>query len=52
VLDNNDFIVFIDLFFRQSVLADVGVQGGTAGSDGVWDNNDFVVFINFFFSGL
>ncbi|HYD01450.1 MAG TPA: hypothetical protein VEB22_09510, partial [Phycisphaerales bacterium] len=26
--------------------ADLGVQGGTAGQDGVLDNNDFVVFID------
>ncbi len=50
-LDNNDFIVFIDLFFRQSPLADTGSQGGTAGADGVWDNNDFIVMIEWFFSG-
>jgi hypothetical protein len=49
-LDNNDFVVFIDLFFRQSPLADTGVQGGIEGSDGAWDNNDFVVFIGWFFS--
>ncbi len=51
VLDNNDFIAFIDLFFSQSPAADVGVQGGIAGSDNAWDNNDFVVFINDFFNG-
>ena len=50
LLDNNDFVVFIDLFFRQSVLADMGAQGGEEGSDGAWDNNDFVVFIGWFFS--
>ncbi len=49
VKDNNDFIVFIDLFFNQSPLADFGRQGGIAGSDGLWDNNDFVVFIDAFF---
>lgn len=51
VLDNNDFIVFIDLFFRQSPLADAASQGGVAGADGVWDNNDFIVMIDWFFSG-
>jgi hypothetical protein len=31
-------------------LADLGVQGGGYGHDGVLDNNDFVVFIDAFFS--
>jgi hypothetical protein len=30
--------------------ADVGVQGGVPGQDGLYDNNDFVVFINAFFN--
>ncbi|MDP1662032.1 MAG: GC-type dockerin domain-anchored protein [Phycisphaerales bacterium] len=47
--DNNDFIVFIDLFFNASPLADLGQQGGIPGADGSFDNNDFVVFIDFFF---
>ncbi len=51
VLDNNDFIVFIDLFFSQSPLADRGTTGGVPGSDGAWDNNDFIVFIDQFFAG-
>jgi hypothetical protein len=51
LLDNNDFVVFIDLFFSSSATADVGSQGGVAGADGVWDNNDFVVFIDRFFAG-
>lgn len=51
LLDNNDFVVFIDLFFRQSPLADAGSQGGIAGADGAWDNNDFIVMIDWFFSG-
>ncbi len=51
VLDNNDFIVFIDDFFAQDPAADVGVQGGVAGHDGVFDNNDFIVFIGLFFAG-
>ncbi|MDP1662758.1 MAG: PA14 domain-containing protein [Phycisphaerales bacterium] len=50
LLDNNDFIVFINYFFGQNPLADVGVQGGVAGSDGVYDNNDFVAYINAFFA--
>jgi len=49
-LDNNDFVVFIDLFFGHSPLADQGSTGGVAGSDSVWDNNDFVVFIDNFFT--
>jgi hypothetical protein len=51
VLDNNDFVVFIDLFFSGSVIADVGSQGGVPGADGQFNNNDFVVFIDMFFSG-
>jgi hypothetical protein len=51
VLDNNDFIVFIDYFFANSPLADRGIQGGIPGSDGMWDNNDFIVFIDQFFAG-
>jgi hypothetical protein len=51
VLDNNDFVVFIDRFFAQSPTADRGMTGGVAGSDGHWDNNDFVVFIDQFFTG-
>lgn len=49
-LDSNDFIAFIDLFFRQSRAADVGVAGGQPGSDGAFDNNDFIVMISWFFS--
>jgi len=49
-LDNNDFVVFIDLFFAQNALADQGSTGGVPGADGVWDNNDFVVFIDNFFT--
>ncbi|MDP1661991.1 MAG: GC-type dockerin domain-anchored protein, partial [Phycisphaerales bacterium] len=51
VLDNNDFIVFIDYFFAHDPLADRGVQGGVPGSDGAFDNNDFIVFIDQFFAG-
>jgi hypothetical protein len=50
-LDNNDFIVFINLFFGQDPRADLGTEGGAEGSDGFFDNNDFIVFINAFFSG-
>lgn len=50
LFDNNDFVVFIDLFFSQSECADVGVQGGVQGRDNAWDNNDFVVFIDQFFT--
>ena len=49
LLDNNDFIIFIDLFFFQSPLADFGQQGGIEGADGLFDNNDFIVFIDKFF---
>jgi hypothetical protein len=51
VLDNNDFVVFIDYFFTNNPAADVGKQGGIPGTDGQWNNNDFVVFINYFFAG-
>jgi hypothetical protein len=51
VLDNNDFVVFIDLFFNGNVVADVGSVGGVPGADGHFDNNDFVVFIDMFFGG-
>ncbi|HZW05507.1 MAG TPA: GC-type dockerin domain-anchored protein [Phycisphaerales bacterium] len=48
-LNNNDFIVFIDLFFAHSPIADFGSTGGVAGPDGEFNNNDFVVFIDAFF---
>ncbi|MFT3684854.1 MAG: GC-type dockerin domain-anchored protein [Phycisphaerales bacterium] len=52
VLDNNDFIAFIDAFFNSNMLlADVGVAGGVAGADNALDNNDFIAFINGFFNG-
>jgi hypothetical protein len=52
LLDNNDFIAFIDAFFNSDMLlADVGKAGGLAGSDNVLDNNDFISFINGFFAG-
>ncbi|HYD01935.1 MAG TPA: GC-type dockerin domain-anchored protein, partial [Phycisphaerales bacterium] len=51
VLDNNDFIVFINYFFTSNPLADVGSPGGVDASDGSFDNNDFVVFIDQFFAG-
>jgi hypothetical protein len=31
--------------------ADIGIQGGLAGIDGLFNNNDFVVFITWFFAG-
>ena len=51
VLDNNDFIAFINYFFDQNPAADMGVQGGGSGQDGQFDNNDFIAFINLFFAG-
>ncbi|HYC99910.1 MAG TPA: GC-type dockerin domain-anchored protein [Phycisphaerales bacterium] len=51
VLDNNDFVAFIELFFSQDSAADLGAQGGVPSADGAWDNNDFVVFIDLFFTG-
>ncbi|HZW07218.1 MAG TPA: GC-type dockerin domain-anchored protein, partial [Phycisphaerales bacterium] len=50
-LDNNDFVVFIDLFFAGDPAADTGSTGGVPGGDGAFDNNDFVVFIDAFFGG-
>jgi hypothetical protein len=50
-LDNNDFAVFITLFFQQDPAADVGQQGGGVGPDNAWDNNDFAAFITLFFQG-
>ncbi|MDP1661349.1 MAG: GC-type dockerin domain-anchored protein [Phycisphaerales bacterium] len=52
LLDNNDFIVFINAFFNgDRLIADVGMQGGVSGGDGVLDNNDFIAFIDAFFAG-
>jgi hypothetical protein len=51
VLDNNDFVVFIDWFFAGDVRADRGIAGGVPGSDGAFNNNDFVVFVDQFFGG-
>ncbi|HZW06692.1 MAG TPA: VCBS repeat-containing protein, partial [Phycisphaerales bacterium] len=50
-LNNNDFIVFIDLFFASDARADRGSTGGQPGADGQFNNNDFVVFIDQFFAG-
>jgi hypothetical protein len=50
-LDNNDFVVFINLFFAQDARADVGRAGGVIGLDGQFDNNDFIAFITLFFRG-
>ena len=49
LLDNNDFIAFINFFFAQDPIADQGQAGGEYGSDGLYDNNDFIAFINHFF---
>jgi hypothetical protein len=51
MLDNNDFVAFINHFFAGELAADLGSQGGEAGADGHYDNNDFIVFINLFFTG-
>ena len=51
VLDNNDFVVFIDWFFAHDARADRGATGGVPGSDGLFNNNDFVVFVDQFFGG-
>jgi hypothetical protein len=51
LLDNNDFIVFINWFFSSDARADIASEGGEAVADGLFDNNDFIVFINRFFAG-
>jgi hypothetical protein len=51
LLDNNDFIVFIQLFFAGNARADLGAEGGAPGPDTLFDNNDFIVFIQEFFAG-
>jgi hypothetical protein len=51
ILDNNDFIVFIDLFFAGDLTADFGRTGGLPGGDGILNNNDFIAFIDAFFNG-
>lgn len=51
LLDNNDFIVFVNSFFASSPTTDIGVAGGFPGSDAKWDNNDWIVFLNQFFEG-
>ncbi|MDP1663399.1 MAG: GC-type dockerin domain-anchored protein [Phycisphaerales bacterium] len=50
LLDNNDFVVFIDRFFLGDVRADLSGPGGGA-ADGVLNNNDFIGFIDAFFAG-
>ncbi len=49
VHDLNDWIVFIDQFFRGDPLGDLGMQGGVVGGDRRYDLNDFIVFITNFF---
>jgi len=39
-----------DATASSGCVADLGVQGGVPGHDGVLDNNDFIVFIDAFFS--
>jgi len=50
VVDNNDFIVYINQFFEHDIRADIGSAGGFALPDGQFDNNDFIAFINLFFN--
>ncbi|MFT3686799.1 MAG: GC-type dockerin domain-anchored protein [Phycisphaerales bacterium] len=50
LLNNNDFIAFISLFFANDARADLGAAGGVPGSDGQWNNNDFIAFISYFFN--
>lgn len=51
LLDNNDFVAFLGLFFDAHPSADLGAVGGERASDGLFDNNDFIVFIDLFFAG-
>ena len=51
VLNNNDFVVFIQRFFNNDIRDDVGRSGGFIGADGMLDNNDFIAFITMFFDG-
>jgi hypothetical protein len=51
MLDNNDFIAFIDHFFSLVAVADRGSAGAVPEPDGRFDNNDFVVFVDQFFEG-
>jgi hypothetical protein len=51
VLDNNDFVLFIGLFFAFDPRADIGSSGAASMPDGSFDNNDFIVFIQRFFAG-
>ncbi|MDP1662580.1 MAG: GC-type dockerin domain-anchored protein [Phycisphaerales bacterium] len=51
ILDNNDFIVYIDRFFSSDPRADIGSVGATHSADGLFDNNDFIVYIDEFFAG-
>lgn len=52
VLDNNDFVAFVNYFFANNAIADFGSSGGTPGADGLFDNNDFVVYVDAFFNDL
>jgi hypothetical protein len=51
VLDNNDFIAFINAYFSSNLRADFGTTAGQPGSDGLLNNNDFIAFITAFFAG-
>ncbi|MFT3685447.1 MAG: GC-type dockerin domain-anchored protein [Phycisphaerales bacterium] len=51
MLDNNDFIAFINQFFALDERADIGTTAGFFGHDSRFDNNDFISFINLFFNG-
>ncbi|MFT3686409.1 MAG: GC-type dockerin domain-anchored protein [Phycisphaerales bacterium] len=59
LLDNNDFIVFINWFFGPPTCtpacpdsrADIGHSGGYPGADGQLNNNDYIAFITLYFAG-
>ena len=50
LLDNNDFIAFINLFTAGDTRADLGVAAGFNGQDQLFDNNDFIAHVNHFLS--
>jgi hypothetical protein len=50
-LDNNDFVVFVRLFFDLDARADRGSAGAFPQADGQFDANDLIVYIQQFFEG-
>jgi hypothetical protein len=48
--DGNPAVRFAKFASTTQAIADIGIQGGTPGTDGALNNNDFVVFIDYFFN--